>query len=906
MSRLGFVTKQIRADLTVVLLLAAVLAVGAFLGAAAPMWINDRLDATLEDTLTDAAPHGDLVARGLFGTSVVVPPREDLIPDLATVERTIEQVRQQEPELTAAYAGDRWSMSLGTGTVMSHDGPAEPSSRFREAGLWLPEDAQEKVEVVEGRFPRTAVEIVESPASTEDEPLTMPVFEVAATADVMDALELNLGDEIVAGAGSVSTRSGQADAYVGMRLAGVIEPVDADDPAWQDTFTTLEADRGVPGDDPRIYRGTLLADPLLAEQLVEWAQQRGVEWRTWLSIHWHLVLQPDRLDAGQVDSMITNVQRLRSSYTWTTSLDEVLLRYLDSRASAERSAALGVASLAGLLVTVQLLTIGLLAESRAAALSLTRVRGGRDAMLARMLATEAALVGVPGVAVGVLAAALLVGVSWWIPALLLVLTVVALPVVGVRLARRSGAERPEHATLRPSPRRLVAEAGLVVIAGAAVWLLSQQSPDTGAGADPVVSLTPLLVAAAAGVVVFRLLPYLVAAVTRLVRRTRGATAFLVASRAARSPAYAVLPVVAVLMAVGLAAFGGSVRTTADQAQDATAWTQVPADAVVQTTTLRAETGELADLVPEATHIAAGYVLRGQRATAEGDSTVRVDVLAVDVPAWADVVAGSTEPVEPVATLARAQDSGGVAPAVIKGQTNDFAVGQELSITIRGHEVTVRLVGRVETFAGAPMGNTVVVPIDGLGTAPSELGLRWPNVVYLAGPVADLDLESVLDGDVMRRTDVLAAIGDDPMLETTLTIFQVAVLAAAALAALAAVLGLQVMARSRAYALSVLRTLGLPSRSMATLIAAEVVPVSIVAAVVGSAVGLGLATVAGQAIDLAALTGLLNAGGPVTPDISGTALAAAGVVAVVIAAVVIVVAANRRARLGAVLRAGEDS
>jgi hypothetical protein len=94
--------------------------------------------------------------------------------------------------------------------------------------------------------------------------------------------------------------------------------------------------------------------------------------------------------------------------------------------------------------------------------------------------------------------------------------------------------------------------------------------------------------------------------------------------------------------------------------------------------------------------------------------------------------------------------------------------------------------------------------------------------------------------------------------------------------------------------------------MATLIAAEVVPVSIVAAAVGSAVGLGVAIVAGRAIDLAALTGLLNAGGPVTPDISGTALAAAGVVAVVIAAVVIVVAANRRDRLGAVLRAGEDS
>ena len=79
-----------------------------------------------------------------------------------------------------------------------------------------------------------------------------------------------------------------------------------------------------------------------------------------------------------------------------------------------------------------------------------------------------------------------------------------------------------------------------------------------------------------------------------------------------------------------------------------------------------------------------------------------------------------------------------------------------------------------------------------------------------------------------------------------------------------------------------------------------------AAVVGAAVGLGLAVVAGQAIDLAALTGLLHAGGSVSPDITGTAAAAAGVVAVVIVAVGIAVAANRRARLGAVLRAGERS
>lgn len=216
MSRLGLVVRQIRADLAVVLLLATVLAVGAFLGAAAPPWINDRLDAALEDTLSDAAPQGDLVARGLFGASVTIPPRTDLIPELAAVEEMIEQVRRAEPALTAAYTNDRWSLSIATGMIAAHDGPAEPSARQREMGLWLPQDAQQKVTVVEGRFPRPDVEIVDSPASTEDRRLSMPVFEVAATADVVDALELEVGHQVVVQAGTIGTQRGTAPALLAM------------------------------------------------------------------------------------------------------------------------------------------------------------------------------------------------------------------------------------------------------------------------------------------------------------------------------------------------------------------------------------------------------------------------------------------------------------------------------------------------------------------------------------------------------------------------------------------------------------------------------------------------------------------------------------------------------------------
>jgi putative ABC transport system permease protein len=277
-----------------------------------------------------------------------------------------------------------------------------------------------------------------------------------------------------------------------------------------------------------------------------------------------------------------------------------------------------------------------------------------------------------------------------------------------------------------------------------------------------------------------------------------------------------------------------------------------------------------------------------------------------VPAWAEVVAGATEPVEPVTTLATGRPPGGAVPAVMVGQSRDFTVGQSLTVTIRGHEVNVQLLDRAQRFAGAPNNAAIVIPLDRLGTSLSDLGLQWPNVVYLAGPVADIDLAALLGGNVERRADVLAAIGEDPMLRTTLTIFQIAALAASALAAAAAVLGLQATARSRAYALSILRTLGMPSRSVATLIAAEVIPVSIMAALVGATIGLGVATTAGQAIDLAALTGLLDEGGAVAPDVAGTALAAAGVVTVVVVAVGIAIAANRRARLGAVLRVGERS
>jgi len=897
LSNLGLVLRQIRTDLSLVVVLVLILGAGAFLGTAAPVWVGDRMDTALNEAVAAEVSQAGLTQRGRFGVPPESPTFDRFVSELAELNAELVRVRNQAPELLAAFGDGRWTLNLSAGHVLSIDGVTPEPSLLLRAGLWLPRDMQTHLDVVDGELPGEQVAL-DDPGP--DGAPSSPHFEVAATADIADALQLNVGDELVVARADPQAGGG---GELSMRLTGIVVPSDGSTMVWDEAPQTQRPYISPPGNPPTIHEGTLIADPRVAEKLVAWAaaNQRPLASFT---TQWRLDVDPDQLSAGEVEILVESIRRLRTSSLWGTSLDSLLGDYQASRTSAEQAAGLGVGSLSGLIITVQLLALWLLADRRAAALNLARVRGARDRVLARGLAIEAFIIGSAGIGVGTLAAALTLGAAWPVAVVLLLVTVVGLPLIGTRLAHQVASDRPESIALRPSARRLAAEAGLLVVAGAALWLLANRPADSGGGVDPVVSFTPLLVAAAVGVLVFRLLPYPVALVARALGPLRGATSFLSVTRAVRTPSYVVLPVVAVLIAVGVAAFGGSIRTTADFAQESTAWREVTAEVAVTTDTLRTSPNDLGAVVPEASSIAVGYVMRSVVATNERDEQFRVDVLVVDVPSWQQVVADAPVPIEPIATLA-AGTGDEAAPAVVKGRIDSARRGEDITLGIRGLEVTATLLGSVDSFAGAPPQTTVVLPLDSLGEPPSELGLIWPNVIYMGGPVSGLNLAERLDGEAVYRADVVAAIDDDAMLTSTLTVFQAAAVTAALLAAAAAVLGLQVAARSRMYALSVLRTLGLPARSIATLIVAEVVPASIVAAVVGAVVGLGVAVVVSEAIDLSAQTDLLDAGVAVVPDVSGTTLAAAAVVAVVLLAVVVAVAVNRRARLGAVLRAGEQ-
>ncbi|MGH8824949.1 MAG: hypothetical protein ACRDVN_10780 [Jiangellaceae bacterium] len=894
MRKLTLVLRQISADRAPALLLAGVLVTGAFLGAAMPRWLDARLDETLQELVETAGRQSEFALRTSFDGGA------------NDARSAIPAVRASEPEMAAVYDEGRWAAAIDKGDVESTNGVPTPARQPLVVDVRMPDDLTERVSLVDGRLPGEPHFPPPLEFGAPEVPAESPVVEAVAVAEVADALGVEIGDLlIVRRLDAPSTVTGLGTRwprnYLGVRLTGLVEATDPADLFWSDAPTGMvpALERGA---DSTTVRATLLTDPDVMAPFV-------ASTRTQLAAEWHMDVVPGGLDANRVEPVTTSIRQIEQDTSWRTSFDDLLADYSASRAGAEQVSALGVASLAGLVVALLLMAIRLVAGRRTDTMALARARGGRDRVLGHLLGVEALLVAVPPVVLGAAAAAWLVPASvgllpYALPAVLLLVTVVGLPVTGILLARRGTDDRPEQAALRPSARRLVLEAGVVVFALAGLWLLAGRQGAAPGGVDPVVSFAPVLAATAAGLLTFRLVPFVVAAVVRWLARGRGATPFLAATRVARSPSHAVLPVIAVLVAVGIAAFGSTVQSTIERAQEMSSWDAVKADAAVETSTLRVRAEDLPDLLPGAAAVAAGYAVPAQRARNTAGRTVGIDLLAVDVPAWERVNAAAPAAVEPVTTLATATPADGAVPGVLKGGTDGLDVGERLTINVRGADLAVEIVDQVSDLPGTAGGSAVILPAAAVAEG---FGLQWPTVVYVSGDVTARELTEALDvraDQVTLRSEALESADTDPVLDATVDVFRFALVGAALLAGAAAVLGLLLTARSRSYALSILRTLGLTSRQAGTLVAVEVVPTSIAAAAVGVGVGLGVGVIAGRALDLSGLTGLLVSGDDVVLDVATTVLAAAAVLAVVLSAVAVAVIVNRRARLGSVLRAGD--
>jgi putative ABC transport system permease protein len=889
------VLRQLAADPVPTAVLALLLMLGAFLGAAMPRWVDARLDATLRQLVETSGRKSELLLRVSFEGS------------MTEAENAIPTLRSDEPDLAAVYDQGRWSAAVGEGEVLSSNGTPIPDLQPLVVDVRAPDRLEDKVRLVDGRFPAEAEFPPPLEFGARDVPEQSPLVEVVAVPAVAEGLRMQVGDVLLVHRDDVVSRQEGIQQtrwprrHLGVRLVGLVEPADPADRFWSDAPTTLSPtfERG---ENATTVRGAVLMQPEAMAPFV-------VSTQTLFTGEWRMDAVPGALATDTVGPATTALRRVEQDTSWRTSFDDLLVGYAASRSSGERVSALGVASLAGLVVAVLLLAARLVAERRAEALRLTRIRGGSDSVLVQVLLAEAMIVGVPAVLLGVAAASQLIptaagSLPFILPAIFGLIVIAGLPITGIAVARQSAADRPDLQGMRPSTRRLVFEAGVVILSLAGLWLLANRDPAALDGIDPVVSLAPLLAATAAGLLTFRLVPFVVTAAVRWSARGRGVTAFLAATRAARSPGHAVLPVIAVLVAVGIAAFGTTVRSTVDRAQQMASWDAVKADAAVEAPALRVAADDLPGLITGETAVAAGYRLNAQRVQAADGRNIGLDLLAVDVPAWERVVAAAPAVVDPVEMLARADTAHGDVPGVITGQISGLEVGERFTVSARGADLTVELVDKVSDFPGARGDVTLVLPASAVS---SGFGLQWPTVVYAAGDVDEAQLAEALNvapEQITLRSQALELSTTDPVLDATVDVFRTALLVAGVLAAIAAVLGLLITQRSRSYALSILRTLGLTPRQAGVIVAMDVVPTITAAAAVGVVVGLGIGRISSQALNLSGLTGLVVTGDDVVLDPTGTAVTAAGVLGVVLVAVATAVTVNRRARLGAVLRAGD--
>ncbi|UUT34463.1 hypothetical protein [Microbacterium elymi] len=173
----------------------------------------------------------------------------------------------------------------------------------------------------------------------------------------------------------------------------------------------------------------------------------------------------------------------------------------------------------GVAVVVVGMTGTMLAARRAASVRLARARGASTARLAALLGVEGLILGVVGAAVGA-------GVSrTWSPAAMAVCVLVALtPAVVLAIEAPAAASRTARADLgaadRPHRRRRLLVEAAVVLPALAVLVLAATRIGTP-GIDPVLVAAPLALVALASVLALRLVPPLVGLLEAALARGRG-------------------------------------------------------------------------------------------------------------------------------------------------------------------------------------------------------------------------------------------------------------------------------------------------------------------------------------------------------------------------------------------------
>jgi putative ABC transport system permease protein len=614
--------------------------------------------------------------------------------------------------------------------------------------------------------------------------------------------------------------------------------------------------------------------------------------------------------------------------TVTAPVAQDLSAFLDTQAATQTVLLLLFVSMIVVGIAVILVASLTIAVRRADELTMLRARGGSLRQVVGLMLRGTAIAAVPAALIGAGLALVLVpgtpgqaqSASWvlgWVLAGIAVLAALAGPsLIAARRHRRpapavnqtwvttAGASRSSQASLR----RLVAEVTGCAAAVAGLVVLHDEGVPAGGSVDWFLAAAPVLVAILAAVVMLRLYPLVILGLLRVSARRSGATRFVALAGAARTSLTEVLPAFALVLALSLAAFAGTLRNAIAGGEVAASWQATGGDAVITTGSATAPVTPAAmraiAAVPGVQHVAG--VWNSTWVTTFRDP---LTVVAVDPASYQAVVAGTPFPAVPVSTISVASGrplSPTTAVPVLASPAAAALLGQVVaninSMYPQG-QISVRIVGQVASTPAQPTGGAfLIIPQQGL------TGLGSPaadNMVLVTGSsINDARLSAVvatqIPGALIRfRSTVLSGLVNSPLQHGAVLVVTLTIAAATGFGLFILALGLALGSADRELTLARLTVMG--HERPTGFVLAEVMPAVLAAVVAGAVCALVLPHLIGSALDLSGYTGGAI---PVElqPDLIALALPAAFFLLIAAAALVAETRALRRRGVTGMLRA----
>jgi putative ABC transport system permease protein len=691
-------------------------------------------------------------------------------------------------------------------------------------------------------------------------------------------------------AGSTFALPGSEDSSTGVvvpvtvLVTGIVTPVDPASSFWGIDPGLLAADLQQEPSGSRYWAGGVMVGPDEAEELQSYFGSRN------LRMEWVIPLDLSSLDYQQVpplsaalNQISTQVPALSghfepaaSALTISSSMLFSLSTFIATAQSVDTLLWLLYVSLTAAGLAVLLLAARMVAVRRSPEITVIRARGGSLGQIAFGTGRDAALCCVPAAAIAVVAAVLTVpgagsapgpgsAGGWWPP-----IAVVAAAVLGPALIAAWPHRLPRRRTAVPRyqrPRtRLVIEAALVAASVAGIVAFRDQGVPAGTGVNLYTSAAPILVAIPTVIVVLRLYPLVLRGLLRAVARTSRAPAFLGLARASRTAFTPALPTFALVLALTVAAFAGMVRDAVSNGEVAASWQTTGADATVTASyaahsfTISPATARAVAAVPGVTH-AAEVVNELWTTPAHG----QVNVLAVDPARYAELAARTPGfPAVAARRLATPAQAGAPQPVLVSPQAAaDLGRGAVTLSTRQAslQPVRVRVAGVISSTPALPAGGAfVIMPLAAIRSTitPSEPA-PVNEMLLTGGSIDQAQLTAVVrhtlpGGVVTLRSSVLSALTSGPLQHGAFTLFSLALGVAAILGLAVMLLELALGASEREATLARLAAMGLGERQRAWVVAIEVMPAVIAAAVAAWACALALPHVLTPDIDLSVFTG----------------------------------------------------